>query len=172
MPKKVSQPQIVTSLHTLRETPLRLAAWTAGMDETRLRAAPEPNEWSMVEILAHIRAAAEVWSYSIYAMLTLESPALAHVHPRDWMKTLGYARLSFAENLGAFRVERENLLRVLGGLSPADWDRSASFTGKKNSTTIFGEMLRMALHEADHWAQFEKTAAAVQGSSSVQPEPQ
>ena len=161
MPKKVNQAQIESSLYTLRETPLRLLAWTAGMDETRLQAAPEPNEWSMAEILAHVRAGAEVWSYSVYAMLTLDSPQLAHVHPRDWMKTLGYAKLSFADNFRAFEVERQNLLRVLERLSWADWERPATFIGKVNSTTIFGETFRMALHEADHWNQFEKTAAAV-----------
>ena len=45
MPKKVNDAQIKSSLHILRETPLRLLEWTVGMDETRLQAAPVPNEW-------------------------------------------------------------------------------------------------------------------------------
>ncbi|MEP7291849.1 MAG: DinB family protein [Chloroflexota bacterium] len=161
MPKKVTEAQIRFSLQTLRETPQRLVTLTSGIDESRLRAAPQPKEWSMVEILAHLRASADLWSYSIYAMLTLDSPELAHIHPRNWEKMQGYHHLTFAENLLAFQVGRANLLRILEPLSFANWDRSARFVGRANATTIFGETLRMALHESDHWQQLDKTIAAV-----------
>lgn len=161
MPKKASDAQIALHLQTLREMPGEIAALTAGMSEARLRTPPEPNEWSLVEILAHLRSGADVWSYSIYAMLTLESPQLAHIHPRAWAKLQCYETLSFAENLQAFTLARRNLLRVLERLAFAEWERNATFTGKVNTTNIFGEMYRMAMHEADHWQQFNKTVAAV-----------
>lgn len=161
MPKKASEAQITLHLQTLREMPGKIAALTAGMSEARLRTPPEPNEWSLVEILAHLRSGADVWSYSIYAMLTLESPQLAHIHPREWAKLQRYEMLSFAENLQTFTLARANLLRVLERLAVAEWERTATFTGKVNTTSIFGETYRMAMHEADHWQQFVKTAAAV-----------
>lgn len=161
MPKKASEAQIALHLQTLGEMPEKIAALTAGMSEARLRTPPEPNEWSLVEILAHVRCGTDVWSYSIYAMLTLESPQLAHIHPREWAKLQRYETLSFAENLQAFTLARSNLLRILEGLAFAEWERSATFTGKVNTTNIFGEMYRMAMHEADHWQQITKTAAAV-----------
>ena len=163
MPKQASVAEIERHLSTLRESPVLIARLSGGLDEARLRQAPAPKEWSLVEVLAHVRSGAEVWSYSIYAMLTLEAPTLAHVHPRDWAKMQRYETLSFAENMQAFVVGRANLLRVLERLAFADWSRTARFTGKLNTTTIFGETLRMALHEADHWQQFEQTAAAVSG---------
>jgi hypothetical protein len=155
MPKQVSETQIKVHLQTLIETPQRIAACTQGMDEIRLNTAPAPNEWSAVEILAHLRGCADVWSYSIYAMLILDEPELAHIHPRDWTKKLNYSILSFAENFQAFRAGRDNLVRILKGLSFEQWGRSARFIGKANTYTIFGETMRMALHEVDHCNQLD-----------------
>ncbi|MBZ0284745.1 MAG: DinB family protein [Anaerolineae bacterium] len=155
MPKKVTEAQVKIHLKMLIETPERIAACTAGMDETRLKMPPAPNEWSLVEILAHLRGCAEVWSYSIYAMLTLDKPELGHIHPRDWTKRLGYADLSFAENFQAFKVGRDHLVRILQGLTFEEWDRSCRFIGRANTFTVFGETMRMALHELDHCQQIE-----------------
>jgi len=161
MPKKVTQAQITTYLQTLRETPQRIASLTAGLDESRLHAARAPGEWSVVDILAHLRGCADVWSYSIYAMLILDNPELAYIHPRAWAKKQDYATVRFAENFQAFAVGRQNLLRILAGLSFDEWDRSARFIGKANTYTVFGETMRMALHEFDHWQQLETTISSV-----------
>ena len=156
MPKDViTEARIALHLQTLRQTPQCIAACTAGLDEQRLRTAPLPKEWSPVEVLAHLRGCAEVWSYSIYAMLTLDNPELAHIHPRDWAKKLGYAKLSFGENFQAFEAGRKSLLRVLEGLPFAAWECSTRFIGRHNAFTIFGETGRMALHEAQHCEQIE-----------------
>jgi hypothetical protein len=88
-------------------------------------------------------------------MLTLDKPQLAYIHPREWTQKLGYAALSFADNFEAYRIGRANLLRILGGLSFEDWNRSATFIGKANVYTIFGETLRMAEHDLDHSQQLE-----------------
>ncbi len=155
MPKKVTEEAIKLHLQTLTETPPLILNCTKGMDETQLIAPLAPGEWSMVEIMAHLRACSDVWSYSIYAMYTLDNPQLAFIHPRDWAKKLGYAKLTFAENFMAYEVGRMNLLRILNGLKLEDWDRSAMFIGKANTFTIFGETMRMALHEDDHSQQLK-----------------
>jgi hypothetical protein len=156
MPKDIiTEAKIAAHLQTLRQTPQRIAACTNGLDEQHLKTPPMPKEWSPVEILAHLRGCAEVWSYSIYAMLTLDNPELAHIHPRDWAKKLGYAELSFAENFEAFEAGRKGLLRVLEGLPFAAWERSTRFMGRVNTFTIFGETERMAGHEAVHCDQLE-----------------
>jgi hypothetical protein len=161
MVKKVTEDQIRIHLQTLTETPQRIFACTNGMDEVRLSTPPAPDEWSIVEILAHVRAAAEVWSDSIYAMLSQDNPELTYIHPRTWMKKQGYAKLSFAENFQSYKVGRDKLLRTLAGLSFEDWSRSARFIGKANTYTVFGETLRMALHDADHANQLETMVSLI-----------
>jgi hypothetical protein len=162
MPKKITEAQIREHLQTLRATPQRIATYTEGLDERRLSTPPAPGEWSVVEILAHLRGCADVWSYSIYAMLTLDSPELAHIHPRDWTKKQNYSTLTFTENFQAFKVGRDNLVRILEGLSFEEWGRSARFIGKANIYTIFGETMRMALHEVDHNHQLERACRFIQ----------
>jgi hypothetical protein len=155
MPKKITEAQITSYLQTLRETPQRITTIIGDSDETRLRTLFVSGEWSAVQILAHLRGCAEVWGYTIYAMLILDTAELAHIHPRDWTKKLGYEKLSFEENFTAFKVERTNLIRMLEKLSFEDWGRSASFIGRANTQTIFSQTLRMALHELDHCKQLE-----------------
>jgi hypothetical protein len=155
MPKIATEAQIKIHLQTLTETPSRLLACSAGLDETRLKTAPASDAWSVVEHLAHLRGAADVWSFSIYAMLTTDKPQLAYLHPREWAKRQKYTKLSFAENFEAFKIGRDNLLRILTGLSMEEWGRSATITGKVNTFTVFGETLRMASHEADHCQQLQ-----------------
>lgn len=155
MPKQVTEAGIRQHLQILIDAPQRIAVCTAGLDETRLSTPPAPKEWSAAEIIGHVRGCSEVWMYSIYAMLVLDAPELAYIHPRDWSKTLNYSRLSFAENYQAYKVGRDALVRVLQGLTLTDWDRSARFTGKVNTFTIYGEAMRMALHDLDHCNQLE-----------------
>jgi Holliday junction resolvasome RuvABC DNA-binding subunit len=160
MSKKITEEQISLHLQTLKSTPERIAAAIKESDETRLQTPFVLGEWSAVQILAHLRGCAEVWSYTIYAMLILDTSELAHIHPRDWVKKLGYEKLSFEENFTAFKVERNNLIRMLEKLTFEDWRRSASFIGRANTQTIFSQTMRMALHELDHCKQLEAMFAA------------
>lgn len=155
MPKAMTEAQIRTHLQTLTTTPPRIAACTHGIVESQLAAAPAPDAWSAVDILAHLRGCADVWSASIYTMLVLDNPELPYIHPRDWTAMQQYATLSFEENLRAFQIGRDNLVRVLAGLSPAQWERAARVQGKANTYTVAGETRRMALHELEHCQQLE-----------------
>lgn len=57
-------------LAVLRETPERLSVLAGGLTEPRLRAAPEPGEWSVTEIVAHLRSCADVWGGAIELIAT------------------------------------------------------------------------------------------------------
>ena len=160
MPKRVTQAQIIEYLQILRESPHRIATVTAGIDESRLKKAP-PQEWSLLQIMAHLRASAEVWSTSIFTMLTVDNPQMDFIHPRKWDKKQGYGTLSFAENLMVFDLWRMTLLHTLEPLSFEAWGRTGRVIGKVNTFTVFGETMRMALHESDHWEQIDKTVLLI-----------
>lgn len=155
MPQKITEAGIKEHLQTISEAPGRIAAATKGVDETRLRTPPAPGEWSAVQVLAHLKSSADVWAYSIYAMLTLDSPQLADIHPRAWAKIQKYETLPFAELFLAFEVEHKNLVRILRRLSFEDWGRTSTFIGKVNTFTIFSQTMRMAMHDLDHCQQIE-----------------
>src|SRR5262245_13593108 len=96
MPKLISTPkEIAKYCSMLEETPRRIAALTEGLSEERLHWSPGKKDWSVVDILAHIRSCEELWSYSIYAMLAENSPTLALLDERRWAKAAQYATLDF-----------------------------------------------------------------------------
>jgi hypothetical protein len=139
-------------LASLAETPPRLAALSAGQADGTLAQPPGAKAWSPLEVLAHLRGCADLWTYSIYAMLAESEPALPLLDERRWARAAGYARLPFSASLQTFSLARAELLAVLRGLPFEAWERSASIEGRRH--TVFTQTRRMALHEQEHWRQF------------------
>ncbi|MBI3244145.1 MAG: DinB family protein [Chloroflexi bacterium] len=154
MPRlKITSAEIQKHLSLLAETPRRIAASTTGLAELRLKTSPGDKKWSVVELLAHLRACDDLWSHSIYAMLTQDSPMLPLLDERRWAKTTRYASLEFQQSFQAFALKRGELLRVLADLPEAVWARTASIEGRTHS--VFSQARRMALHEHEHCQQIE-----------------
>lgn len=148
-----NQPDIDKYLAILTENPRRIVTCTAGAGEATLRQQPGQRQWSIVEILAHIRACQELWSFSIYAMLSETQPSLPLLDERRWAKVTRYATLPFNDSFQAFLLRRIELTNVLRNLSFEDWARSADIGGR--SHTIFSQVRRMAFHELEHVEEIE-----------------
>jgi hypothetical protein len=157
MPKAPTKNQIQDMLTLLEDTPKRIAASTMSFNDGQLAQASNPDDWSALEILAHLRACADLWGYSIYAMLAKAHPHLAKIHPRRWTQVAGYTNLGFERSLRAFDLERQELLSVLRPLLLESWSRSADIGGRTH--TVFSQARRMALHEQDHCEQIEALLA-------------
>jgi DinB superfamily len=52
---------IERALTLLAETPPRLTALTAGLAPAQLQTRSSPTEWSLNDILAHLRSCANMW---------------------------------------------------------------------------------------------------------------
>ena len=150
---KATTPEIEKYLAILSETVQRLEQAVKGQDETRLQLKAEKTSWSVNENLAHLRACADLWTHSIYAMLAENEPRFSDINERKWAKVTKYAELPFHESFQAFSLQRTNLLRVLRALPFEGWDRSAIIFERKH--TIFTQTRRMAKHEMDHIEQIE-----------------
>ncbi|MGE5073975.1 MAG: DinB family protein [Anaerolineae bacterium] len=137
----------------LEAMPRRLAGMTAGAVESRLRTAPGRKSWAAADILAHLRACADLWGNSIYAMLAATDVELPDIDERKWARAARYAEVTFKESLQAYTLQRNNLVRVLRGLTPAAWERSALIFGRRH--TVFSQARRMAKHEQEHSGQIE-----------------
>jgi DinB superfamily len=160
-----SQKQTVERLLAiLRQTPLRLAELAADEEETRLCASPGLDEWSSRDILAHLRACANVWGGYIERIISEDEPSFRYVSPRTWIRKTNYLETSFQSSLEAFVGQRIQLLSILEPLPPDAWQRSANVTKNRKpqvmSVTTFAEML--AVHEGLHIGQVERL---VRGSS-------
>jgi hypothetical protein len=150
---KTAPAEIDKYLKLLEETPRRLLKSTKSVDEARLQQRTEKENWSVNDILAHLRLCADVWGDSIERMLAEDHPTVPYRHPRQWIKKTDYPQLPFHESLQTFTAQRKKLLRVLKRLSFEDWSRAATIKGSEH--TVFTQVRRMATHENVHCEQIE-----------------
>ncbi len=151
-------------LAMLAETPRRIAVLTDGRAPDQLRTAPKEGEWSANDVLAHLRACADMWGTCIVAMLAEERPTLRAVNPRTWIKKTDYLELEFGPSFRAFARQRADLLAVLEQLPPEGWSRSATVTGagKVLERTVLFYARWLALHERPHVKQIERIVNTMQ----------
>ena len=145
-------------LTLLAATPLRLAALTAGLAPKELQTRPTPDEWSANEVLAHLRACADVWGNCIMAIIAEDAPTLRAVNPTTWIKKTDYLELEFRPSLRSFATQRADLLAVLSPLPPEGWSRTArvSGAGKVLERTVLFYAQWLARHERPHVKQVER----------------
>lgn len=101
-------------LSLLGETPARIAAATKRLTEAQLHKAPQRGAWSANEVLAHVRACADVRGESIRTILADDHPTFRAVN---------------APSFRAFAKQRAALLALLKPLRRRDWSRAATVTG-------------------------------------------
>jgi hypothetical protein len=145
-------------LTILAETPPRIAALTAGLATSQLHTAPNPDEWSANDVLAHLRACADVWGNCIVAIIAQDTPTLRAVNPRTWIRKTDYLEQEFQPSLHAFATQRADLLAVLEPLAPEGWSRAATVTGagKPLVRTVHSYAQWLARHERPHIKQIER----------------
>ena len=151
---KATSHEIDESLRLLEATPARLRTAALAVPLERLSHSPRPKSWSAQEILAHLRACSDLWSFSIYAMLSDSEPVLTDTDERKWAKVAGYTEIPFQTGLDRFSHERAVLLRVLRRLKLEEWERGGTIQGRRH--TVFSQARRMGRHEAEHCEQVEE----------------
>jgi hypothetical protein len=143
----------------LAATPGQIEAMTRDLDDARLQRQPSVGAWSSHEILAHLRACADVWGKSILIMIERDQPTLPYVSPRTWIRKTSYGEQPFHHSLAAFTTQRDDLVRALRSLAAADWSRGATFTRttRGREQTILSYVRRIVEHEQEHLTQIATT---------------
>jgi len=150
---KATSIEIQKYLKLLGRTAHRITSITKDVDESRLQAKHEKDEWSANDILAHLRSCADVWGDEIEKMLAKDKQKLPYLHPRQWIKKTNYREIPFRNSLQTFKVQRRKLLKMLKDLPFEDWECSATIKGREH--TIFTHVRRMAKHEDVHCGEIE-----------------
>ena len=153
-----AQADIEEVLRSLAATPRAITSLTQGLTTTRLHSRPDKDTWSANEILAHLRACADVWGKSILSMIAQDHPTIRYVSPRTWIRKTTYVDQQFPISLATFKAQRAELLKTLRALRATDWSRGATFTATTSGRegTILSYALRIADHEAQHLAQLQR----------------
>jgi DinB superfamily len=150
-------------LTVIAETPRRIAGATVGVPEAALHAAPA-GEWSANDVLAHLRACADVWGDNIARIVAEDKPTIRAVNPRTWIKSTDYSERKFRPSLRAYAKQRTALLAVLQALAPRDWSRTAIVLGGGSplELTVMDYAQRLARHDRPHVKQIARVVQAMQ----------
>lgn len=158
-PPAKNGPEIELVLEMLSSTPKQIGRIARGYDDRQLHRQPAAEAWSARDILAHLRACAEVWGSSIDRMIKEDRPTIRYVSPRGWIRKTDYLDQGFRVSLRAFSEARDALLDNLRGLETAGWSRSATFTGTTSGrdATVLSYARRISDHEVQHLDQLRRT---------------
>lgn len=150
-------------LTMLAATPSRLADLADGLAPAQLLASPEPGEWSARDVLAHLRACADMWGKYIVQILSEDRPTIKAVNPTTWIKKTDYREQEFQPSLQAFTTQRAGLVAVLEPLALDAWSHMATVTGAGNprERTVYTYAQWLANHERSHDRQIERIVIAM-----------
>ena len=150
-------------LALLEETPERIAAATAGLAAAGARTSPRAGEWSLNDILAHLRACADVGDDAIARIIAESHPTFRAVDPRVHVTETDYLRADFKSSLRAFARQRARSLAVLRRLTPTDWSRGAEVIGRSRTReeSVLSYAHWLARHERAHCPEIERLARRV-----------
>jgi hypothetical protein len=136
---------------------------TSNVEPARLTTAPSPGEWSVNEILAHLRANADVWGKCIGRIIAEDHPTFRAVSPRAWMRQTHYDDLQFNESLCSFAAQRADLMAQLEPMSRDSWSRSATVKVREKNVerSVLDYATMLAEHEKGHLEQIARTVDVV-----------
>jgi len=145
-------------LTALTEQPKVIAALTADLPRARLHRSPSRGEWSLNDVLAHLRSCSDMWGKYIATILAEDHPTIRAMNPTTWIKSTTYLELEFASSFRAFAKQRAMLLTLLRPLPKAAWSRSATVTGggAPRERTVLDYARWLANHERSHLKQLER----------------
>ena len=109
----------------LRGNILTFQGLTLGMSEDQARWKPEPDQWSVLEVVNHL-ADEELLDFRTRLDLTLHrSPeAWPPIDPTGWVVDRGYNDRGLVESMSRFTAERDRSLTWLEGLEDPDWEQA------------------------------------------------
>jgi hypothetical protein len=157
MPKAIStqltQPNIEAVLALLSQTPGRLTFLSQQLPPEQLTRPLAAGERSFADNVAHLLHCESRTAEAITLALLLDEPLVLAIHPeRQVGKLWRLDELSPADLLTYFALRRTILLKILNGLTPAEWERAIQPEGKKRLESVFWLARALALHEEEHLA--------------------
>ena len=146
-------------LDVLASTPEKIEDACAELDLAVLQKEPEPGEWSVEGVLAHLLDSEVVHSFRL--RMTLAQPG-STLHGYDQDAWTQLARPSFPEMLAAFSGLRRANVWLAEETPSSEWSKTATHAERGPQT--FELLLQTAAgHDLAHLKQLDKTLAAVQG---------
>jgi hypothetical protein len=145
-------------LEVQRATAGKLKKLIHGLAPKQLKWKPEPEKWSISEIVAHLTDAEIVASWRMRLIIGANRTTIQPFDQDVWASAFRYNDSDARQSLEVFRVLRENNLTMLKKLPPATWDNYGMHLERGKES--IAHLTRMfAGHDTNHLLQIERIAA-------------
>lgn len=120
------------SVERLRSNAEVVAALAANVSDEQSRWRPNPDHWSIVEVLNHL-ADEEDEDFRVYIDCTLHRPDddWPSIDPRAWVTERNYQEQDLSDSLARFLRNRADSIAWLRGLEAPDWSRAHARPGRE-----------------------------------------
>jgi hypothetical protein len=148
-------------IEALKAMPGRVEAEVAGLSDSVMRYRPAEGEWSIKEVVGHLRDGAEVWHKRLYQVWAQNDPVFVSYDQDAYVRDRNYQEADLRhvlEEMKRFRLETVELLA-----HAVDWSRLGQWPGVGRRSL---KQLAEALVEAEeaHLVQIRSAREAAQAS--------
>ena len=144
----------------LAETPQRIEAIVAGLDDERLRRPERPGKWSLAEVVAHLADSELVMGYRFRRILAEDRPQITGYDQDQWAQRLRYRDARLEDSLAQLRALRAANVRLLRGATAEELQRVGLHSERGEESAARLRDL-WAAHDLVHLRQLERIKAAV-----------
>jgi methionine--tRNA ligase beta chain len=139
----------------LETTAARIRRAIAGRTLDELAWKPEPNRWSVTQILAHLADTELVGAWRFRSVLAQNAIELQPFDQNRWAEAFRYEAADPFESLELFAVTRTGTLRLLRRIDP-DLMNNYGMHGERGRESASHLLNLYAGHDLNHLAQIEK----------------
>lgn len=150
----ILQSEVDHLLQRLADVPARISEAFIKIPKAKRLSGLPGDQWSAVEIMAHLRASDDIVAYRLYGVLAREDPMLLAFDERRWAEVAGYAQSDFESLLKTYTLRRAELVKMLRQVALEDWERSGRHE-VKGTVSLLEITMSLVEHEEEHCAQLE-----------------
>lgn len=144
--------KLIRAINQLRQQGKAILTLGSSVDETQARWKPEPESWSILEVLNHLLDE-EKFDFRLHLKHILNTPTAPwpEIDPQKWVLERAYNQRQLDQTLSSFKSEREKSIEWLNTLGDSNWEAAVSFEW---GTLTAGDMLASWLtHDLLHLRQ-------------------
>ena len=142
-------------IEILRATPVVLRQLVAGVDDEAARRSAGPDEWAIVEVVAHLCDAEERAADRIRLITSEEEPDIEGYDQVALAEQRAYRAMDLSETLERFERLRAARIELLEALEDTDWFRTGRHA-ESGLLTLHALTTHMCKHDAVHLAQIAR----------------
>lgn len=147
-----------TYVDRLKGTARDLVSLISAADPAACRRRPGIGEWSASTTVAHLADAELVYAVRLRMIVAEERPLIAGYDENAWAERFGGLDPDPKESLQRWRTIRENTVRLLESLAPAEWERTGMHQ-ERGVMSVLAVAKLMTEHDKGHLDQIRRALA-------------